>query len=267
VASSPEGTAPATPGPRVSSAVEGGIARLTLSHPPLNILTRAVLADLRGAVRAASGDPTLRVAVLAADGRHFSAGADVGEHLPPAWETMIPEFLETVALLRAFPLPLIAAVRGRCLGGAFEIVQAADLVVAGESAVFGQPEIVLGVIPPAACALLPDLAGPARAAEIVFTGDPLTAADARAAGLVARVVPDDRVDDVAAALAVRIARHSAAALRLAKRSLRSPARARAETEALASAQRLYAQELMRTADAAEGLTAFLEKRASVWSHR
>ena len=266
MASSPEGAA-ALSGPRVAGAVEGGVARLTLSHPPLNILTRAVLGELRAAVSALAADPTLRVAVLAASGKHFSAGADVGEHLPPAWETMIPEFLETVAALRAFPVPLVAAVRGRCLGGAFELVQAADLVVAGESALFGQPEILLGVFPPAACALLPGLAGPARAAEIVFTGDPMTATEARAAGLVARVVPDDRVEEEAAALATRIARHSAAALRAAKRALRTPERQRAEAEALEAARRCYAEDLMRTADATEGLTAFAQKRAPVWSHR
>ncbi len=268
MASSPDGAgAVSGPLPRVACAVQDGVARLTLSHPPLNILTREVLGELRAAVRGLAADATLRVAVLAAEGKHFSAGADVAEHLPPAWETMIPEFLETLAALRTFPLPLIAAVRGRCLGGGFEIVQGADLVVAGEGAVFGQPEILLGVVPPAACALLPDLAGPARAAEIVFTGDPLSAAEARVAGLVARVVPDERVEEEALALAARIARHSAAALRVAKRMLRTPARARAESEALAAAGRRYAAELMRTTDAAEGLCAFLEKRPPVWSHR
>jgi cyclohexa-1,5-dienecarbonyl-CoA hydratase len=260
-------TNPASAATHLTCATEGGIARVTLENPPLNILTRQVLSDLRAALRALAADTTLRVAVLSGAGKHFSAGADVGEHLPPAWEAMIPEFLETVAALRAFPVPLIAAVRGRCLGGGFEIVQAADLVVAGEGAMFGQPEIVLGVIPPAACALLPDLAGPARAAQIVFTSDPITGAEALAFGLATRVVPDDRVDAEALALAARIARHSAAALRVAKRALRSPARERAEADALAAAGRRYADELMRTADATEGLTAFVEKRTPVWTHR
>ena len=254
-------------GERVASKVENGIGSVTLSHPPLNILTRELLAELRGALGALSGDPALRVLILAAEGRHFSAGADVGEHLPPAWKGMVPEFLETIAALRAFPLPVVAAVRGRCLGGGFELVQGADLVVAGEHAVFGQPEIQLGVVPPAACALLPSLVGQARAAELLFTGDPMTAADARAAGLVSRVVPDDAVDAEALALAGRIARHSAAALRVAKRSLRSPARERTEAESLHAAGRRYARDLMRTADATEGLTAFLEKRTPVWTDR
>jgi cyclohexa-1,5-dienecarbonyl-CoA hydratase len=254
-------------GEQVSTTIVDGIARVTLSHPPLNILTRELLAELRGALNALAADATLRVVVLGAEGKHFSAGADVGEHLPPAWKGMVPEFLETIVALRAFPLPLIAAVRGRCLGGGFELVQGVDLVVAGEGASFGQPEILLGAVAPAACALLPSLAGQARAAEILFTGDPMTAAEAREAGLVSRVVPDDAVETEALALAGRIARHSAAALRVAKRTLRSPARERAEGEALAAAGRHYARDLMHTADATEGLTAFLEKRTPVWSHR
>ena len=254
-------------GEHVATTTENGIARVTLGNPPLNILTRAILGELRTAFRSLADDPSLRAVVLGAAGKHFSAGADVGEHLPPAWKAMIPEFLDTVAALRAFPVPLIAAVRGRCLGGGFELVQAADLIVAGESATYGQPEIVLGVIPPAACALLPDLVGPVRAAEIVFTGDPLSAAQALAAGLVARVVPDDDVDAEALALAGRIARHSAAALRVAKRALRAPVRERAEADALSAAGRRYANDLMRTADATEGLTAFLQKRTPTWTNR
>ena len=259
--------APMSAATHVRHATENGIARVTLDSPPLNILTRQVLLELRTALAALAADATLRVAVLSGAGKHFSASADVAEHLPPAWKAMIAEFLETVTELRAFPVPLIAAVHGRCLGGGFEVVQAADLVVAGEGATFGQPEIVLGVIPPVACALLPGLAGRAHAAQIVFTGDAMTAAEALAVGLVARVVPDDRVDAEAAALAGRIARHSAAALRVAKRALRSPTRERAEAEALAAAGRRYAKELMPSADATEGLTAFLEKRQPTWTHR
>ena len=254
-------------GARVACATQDGIARVTLDNPPLNILTRQALTELRAAFATLAADATLRVAVLSGEGKHFSAGADVAEHLPPTWKAMIAEFLETVTELRAFPVPLIAAVRGRCLGGGFEVVQAADLIVAGESASFGQPEILLGVIPPVACALLPGLAGPGRAAQIVFTGEAMNAAEALAAGIVVRVVPDERVDAEAMGLARRIACHSAAALRVAKRALRSPARERAEAEALSAAGRRYAKELMQHADATEGLTAFLEKRQPTWTHQ
>jgi cyclohexa-1,5-dienecarbonyl-CoA hydratase len=246
--------------------VTDGVATLTLSNPPVNILTRAVLGELREHVAHLAGDDSLRVLLLTAEGKHFSAGADVGEHLPPAYRDLIPEFMATIRALWDFPLPVVAAVRGRCLGGGFELVQPADAVVAGAGAVFGQPEIVLGVFPPAACALLPRLCGPARAAAIVLGGDPLDAAAAQAAGLVTRVVPDDQVEAEARSLAERFARHSAAALRAAKRALRV-AMDRPVSEALAAAERLYLEDLMGTHDATEGLEAFLAKRAPAWEHR
>ena len=95
---------------------------------------------------------------------------------------MIPEFLDTIQALASFPLPVIAAVRGRCMGGGFELVQATDIVIAGEGALFGQPEIVLGVCAPAAAVLLSSRAGHAVASEILFTGDSLTADQAAEAG-------------------------------------------------------------------------------------
>lgn len=246
--------------------VADGIAQLTLCNPPANILTRAVLGDVRAHLTDLEGDPSLRVLLLRAEGKHFSAGADVGEHLPPVFRELIPEFTATIRALWNFPLPVIAAVRGRCLGGGFELVQPADAIVAGAGAQFGQPEIMLGVSPPAACALLPRLCGPARAASIVLGGDSLSADEARSLGLVAQVVPDDEVETAAVALAGRFARHSAAALRATKRALRAAAD-QPTVEALATTERLYLDELMQTHDAVEGLTAFLGKRPPAWEHR
>jgi len=247
----------------VVTSLEGGIGRLVLDLPPLNILTRAALAELRAALAQCAGEPTLRVLVLGAAGRHFSAGADVGEHLPPHHLTLIPEFLETIDLLDAFPLPVIAAVRGKCLGGGFELVQAADVIVAGEGAAFGQPEIVLGVFPPAAAVLLPMRLPPGLAARIVYSGDPVSATECERAGLVTRLVPDEAVDEAALELARRIARHSGAALRLAKRAMRGTG-ADARKEALRQAGEVYLQDLMETRDAVEGLSAFVEKRQPAW---
>jgi cyclohexa-1,5-dienecarbonyl-CoA hydratase len=250
---------------KVTTSMTDGVGRIVLADPPLNILTRALLAELREQLAALAGEPSLRVLLLQADGPHFSAGASVPEHLPPACDAMIPEFTETIRALGAFPLPVIAAVRGRCLGGAFELVQAADLVIAADGALFGLPEIQLGVFPPAACALLPRLIGGGVAAELLYTGDALSASAAAAAGLVRRVVPDESLDGDAHDLALRIARHSGAALRRAKRAFRA---ATADVDrALAAAEAIYLEDLMTTHDAVEGLQAFVEKRRPQWSHR
>ena len=166
-----------------------GLGRVTLTDPPLNILTRSMLAQLREGLAELAAEPSLRAVLLAATGKHFSAGADVGEHLPPTYRELIPEFLDTVLAIATFPLPVVAAVQGRCLGGGFEVAMSADLIVAAEGASFGQPEIMLGVLPPAACALLPFLCGRGAAARIVYTGENLSSADALQAGIVQQVVP------------------------------------------------------------------------------
>lgn len=249
----------------IEASIDNGLGRLILNQPPLNILTRDLMAKLREELGRLAAEPSLRAVLLSAEGKHFSAGADVGEHLPPTYEELIPEFLTTIAAIDTFPVPVVAAVQGRCLGGGFELAMAADIIVAGEGASFGQPEILLGVLPPAACALLPDICPPGIAAEIVFTGDPLSAEDALRAGIVTRVVPDTELEDASLELAGRITRHSAAALRLAKRMLWG-SRQDGRAIALSRAGAIYNDELMKTADALEGLNAFLEKRQPEWSH-
>jgi cyclohexa-1,5-dienecarbonyl-CoA hydratase len=248
------------------TSTEDGVATLTLDHPPLNILTRAVMTELREELARLAREPALRVLCLAAAGRDFSAGADVREHLPPEYAELIPEVAETMEALAAFPLPVIAAVQGRCLGGGFELAQAADLIVAGESASFGQPEIALGVTAPFASVLLPRRAVWGAAAELLFTGDPIPAARARELGIVQRVVPDDSLAAESRALALRCACHSAPALRATKQTLRSAA-ALPVAEGLRVAADLYVRDLMRAEDPIEGLRAFLEKRPAVWKHR
>lgn len=250
----------------IHESLEDGIARLTLDVPPLNILTRAALAEIRDGLETLANEDGLRALVISSRGKHFSAGADVGEHLPPHHRDLIPEFVETVEALESFPLPTLAAVQGRCLGGGFELVQAVDLVIAAEGATFGQPEIRLGVFPPAACALLPTLLPHGAAAELLFTGEPITAGEAARLGWVRRVVPLDELETATLELARGIARNSPAALRLTKKAMLAelgPPRARAVRRAGA----IYLDDLMRTTDAIEGLSAFVEKREPRWTGR
>jgi cyclohexa-1,5-dienecarbonyl-CoA hydratase len=244
---------------------EAGIGRINLDRPPFNILTRELLRALSASVQRLSEHPDLRVLLLTATGEHFSAGADVTEHLPPHHLSLIPDFLDAIAALDAFPFPVVAAVRGKCLGGGFELVQPADLIVAGTSAVFGQPEILLGVFPPAACILLPERMPAAVAARLIYHGDSITATEAERWGFVTRVVADEDVERAALEEARRLACHSAVALRAAKAALHGAGAAR-RRGALQTAGNIYMHDLMESRDAVEGLRAFTEKRRPVWRH-
>lgn len=248
----------------VNVEVRDGLAHLVLDDPPLNILTRALMAELREHLARLSRERTLRVLLLSATGKHFSAGASVEEHLPGAVEEMIPEFMDTVSALEAFPVPVIVAVQGRCLGGALELALAGDLLVAAEGAKLGVPEIQLGVFPPAACVQLPRKVGPGLAAELIYTGRPVDAATALQRGLVTRVVPDDALADSALELAGKMVGHSAAALRETKKALGAGMLGRADV--MERVTRIYLDELVGTADADEGLRAFVEKRTPEWRH-
>jgi cyclohexa-1,5-dienecarbonyl-CoA hydratase len=246
--------------------LQNGIADVRLNAPPLNILNRAVLRSLRETLASLHRDSGLRVLLFGTEGKHFSAGASVDEHLPGECGVMLGDFAAAVLALHEFPLPVIAAVQGQCLGGAFELVQAADLIVAAENARFGQPEVLLGVFAPVACALLPQRIGSARAAQLLYTGDPMSAQQALAAGLVASVVDRSELLEEARLLAQQIARHSATTLRLTKQALRAT-EGRSVRHGIAKATHFYTEELMATHDAVEGLEAFLQKRAPQWSHR
>lgn len=244
---------------------EGRVARIVLAAPKANVLDRAMIATLEQSVRSLLSRGDLNAVVFAADGPHFSFGASVEEHLPE----QIAGTLDALhGLLRAIvdlPAPTIAAIRGQCLGGGFELALACDLLIAEQSARLGCPEIKLGVFPPAASALLPARIGSSRAAALVLSGESMTGSEAAAAGLVARLAPDGGLDAALDAwLAEAFLPRSPAALRFAAQAVRLAAR-RAVQEDLASLERLYLNELMDQPDAAEGIRAFLEKRAPRWS--
>jgi|DewCreStandDraft_2_1066082.scaffolds.fasta_scaffold04181_3 cyclohexa-1,5-dienecarbonyl-CoA hydratase len=266
--------------------IEGGVARLTLNRPPLNILHIAMMEEIHTALSALTPSPPSpplptgpqarypgerelrdeglqpRLLVIAAQGRAFSAGVDVADHTADRVEAMMRSFDRIFLQLHALDIPTLAAVQGPALGGGCELALACDLIVASEAASFAQPEIRLGVIAPYACIRLPQLIGPKQAAELLLTGATLSAAEAAQLGLVNRVVPAAELPAAVEALIGQLVGLSGAALALCKRAMRFASQPFAE--ALAAVERLYLEDLMATADAHEGLAAFLEKRKPVW---
>jgi cyclohexa-1,5-dienecarbonyl-CoA hydratase len=241
-----------------------GIARITLDRPPLNILHSPMLEELAAALEDAAADS--RVLVIAGRGRAFCAGVDVGEHLPESVAPMLTRFHEMCRRLIGLDIPTVAAVHGAALGGGCEVVALCDIVVASRSATFGQPEINLASFPPVAAAALAQVTGLRPAMALMLTGEAITAEAAQAAGLVTTVSDDDALAAEVERVVARLGALSAPALRLAKRAALTEFR-RVFEAGLFEAERLYLDDLIATADAREGIQAFLEKRAPVWRHR
>jgi len=241
-------------------------ATLTLAKPPLNILDLEAIGELQRALDSVAAHGDISVLMLTSEGQKaFSAGVEVRDHLPDRLDEMIESFHGLCRSLLEIDAVTVAAVKGVALGGGMELASCCDFVIAAEGASFGQPEIELGCFPPFGAALYPSLVGARSATSIVLLGERLTADEARAAGIVSRVVPGHELESAVEDLASKLSSKSPAALRLAKKALRIAA-ARS-LESLPEIEALYREELASTEDMLEGLNAFLEKRTPVWRGR
>ncbi|HET8947068.1 MAG TPA: enoyl-CoA hydratase-related protein [Candidatus Polarisedimenticolia bacterium] len=247
-------------------AVRDRVARLTLRRPPLNILNIETCRALATAVRGLAAHADVGVLVVAAEGRSFSAGVDIGEHLPPKAAQGLRTFHAFCRALLLFPRPTVARVQGDSLGGGLEVVLCCDVAIASSSARLGLPEIGLGVFPPLAASLLPRLAGRRAAAEAILWGEALTAERALRLGFVSEVVPAADLEAAVERRARRVASLSGAAVALARRAILRGAEGPLEP-ALRAVESIYLRQLLKTRDAREGLEAFLDKRPPTWKHR
>jgi cyclohexa-1,5-dienecarbonyl-CoA hydratase len=242
------------------------VARLTLARPPLNILTTDMMREINAALARAAGNPSLKALVIAGEGKAFSAGVAIEDHVGDRVKPMLDAFHQIFRHLRALECVTLAQVHGAALGGGAELATFCDLVIAGEAATFGQPEIRVGVFPPIAALHYPKRIGVARTLRLLLSGAVIDAAEAFRIGLADLVVPAERLADTVDAELERFRAQSAVVLRLAKRAVRDTLGLPFD-EGLATLETLYQYELMTTEDAAEGLRAFMEKRAPVWKDR
>jgi len=212
---------------------DGALLRLRLARPKANIVDAEMIGALHGALVAHGTNRSLRGVLLDAEGPHFSFGASVEEHLPDRYAQMLASLHELIIAMIEFPVPILVAVRGQCLGGGLEVALAGQWIFAAPDAQFGQPEMKLGVFAPAASVLLPYRVHLPMAEDLLYSGRSIGAP-------------------------VALACATAAARGAMRRDVR---------QRLADVERLYLDRLMATRDANEGLVAFLAKRKPNWEHR
>jgi len=252
----------------VERQAEQRTALVRLNRPKqLNALNGAVMDALCTALEELDRDDGIRAVVVTGNERAFAAGADIAEMAGATpIDMLITNRIGQWDRIRRISKPVIAAVNGWALGGGCELAMTLDLIVAGEGAKFGQPEIGIGVIPGAGgTQRLTRAIGKSKAMEMILTGDPITAREAEAAGLIARVTQDELVVEDALALAAKIATRSPIALRLAKEAVNA-AYEMSLTDALAHERRLFYL-LFASEDQKEGMAAFLEKRSPDFTGR
>ena len=247
---------------------QDGVARLTLNKPPLNVLDIAMMREINTVLEGVDDDPSIKVLVFeAAEGsKAFSAGVDVSEHTADMVGEMIEVFHRIFRLLAGVEVPTVAVVGGAALGGGCELVLFCDNVIASERASFGQPEIQVGVFAPVADVAWPGIIGPKKAMELLLTGDRIRADEAARLGLVNKVVPPDELAAAADELLGKLTGLSGAILRLTKRAVRL-GNAISFAEGLDAVEELYLGPMLDTVDAHEGLSAFVERRAPVWTDK
>jgi len=249
----------------IKLAVEGGVATLTLDREPLNVLNIAMMKEMNQALD--SLDPAgLKVLLIKATGKAFSAGVDVGEHLGDQVNDMIEVFHGIFRRMEKLGVVSVASVQGAALGGGCELAAYCDLVVASEKAKFGQPEILVGVFPPVAALVFPRQMGYKKALELIVTGDVIGAAEAKQIGLVNQVVPPEELETATEGLVKKLTNLSGLVLRLTKKAV-VEGLVDDKEQGLGIIEKVYLDELMVSADAEEGLRAFLDKRKPEWTEK
>lgn len=252
----------------IQFSVTNRVARITFARPPLNVLTISMMKEISEAVNRAGSSPDLCAIVFAAlpNSRTFSAGVSIEEHRPETVFQMLEAFHGIFRTLNSISKPVVALVRGAALGGGCEIVAFADIVIATQSARFGQPEIKLGVFPPLAAAILPRVIGEKKARELILTGELLAADAALSLGLVNHVVADNELETKAGEIVGLLRQMSAPVLEMSRRALVASSGLSFD-EALKRTEDLYLNQLMAFKDAQEGIEAFIAKRPPRWKHK
>ena len=249
----------------ILTASDYGVASITLNRPPLNVLNIDMMNEMNRELDRLMDDPP-KLLVLRAEGKAFSAGVDVGEHVGDLMPKMIDAFHGMFRRMDKLGVPSIAAVQGAALGGGCELAIYCDMVIASARAKFGQPEIKVGVFPPIAALILPRIIGRKKTMEFILSGDTMSAEDAERVGMINQVAPADEFQSAVEVFIARFIGNSGVVMKLTRESALSGLQDDPGA-GLDRIEKLYMDKLMKTHDAHEGLEAFLNKRPPVWKDK
>jgi cyclohexa-1,5-dienecarbonyl-CoA hydratase len=248
---------------RITLELSPPVARISLHNPPRNVIDFAMMVELAQALSELESRTDVSVLVLAGRGKVFSVGVDVAAHAPDTAESMLANFHGVIRALVRSRKVSIAAVHGHCLGGGAELAMVCDLVYTTELAHWAFSEIKLGCYPPVAATALAAIVGQKHAADLILTGRSITGAEAAEIRLANRAVPEGQLGVEVEESVQRLAQLSPAALAIAKKAIYAWDSIHFD-KGLARAERFYLEELIKTEDAQEGISAFREKREPVW---
>jgi cyclohexa-1,5-dienecarbonyl-CoA hydratase len=247
----------------IQTELKDGVAYLTLNRAPLNVLNIEMMEEINTYLEGLKKEKTLKLLVIQAVGKAFSAGVDVGEHLGDLVYKMIEVFHKIFRLMDALRVPSIAVVNGSALGGGCELALYCDMVIATERAKFGQPEIQVGVFPPIAALIFPRTIGRKKALELILSGDVISAQEALNLGLVNKIVPEASLPQDVNSFIEKFTKLSGIILKLTKEAALAGLNDDMD-KGLKAIEKIYLDKAMKTHDAIEGLKAFLEKRKPTW---
>jgi cyclohexa-1,5-dienecarbonyl-CoA hydratase len=247
---------------------DGAVLKIILNAPKANIMEAAMLGEIACVLAGLRDEKDVKLLVFEGEGKHFSFGASVPEHTKDKAAMMLRAFHGVFYDLVRLSIPAMAVVRGQCLGGGMELALFCNFIVADGTAMFGQPEIVLGVFPPPASVMLPRKVGQTYADDIALTGRSIDATEAQRIGLLTLLADEgtDAWESAAKWIEKHILLKSAESLRIANRAVRMDF-FRGIWEDLPKMEGLYLKELMESHDANEGIKAFMEKRKPEWKNQ
>ncbi len=248
---------------RTSLEIDGRVARIVLQNPALNVIDILMMEELSQAIAEIEARPGVSVVVFSGAGKAFSAGVDVAAHTPEKVAEMLAKFHAVIRNVMGTERITIASVHGHCLGGGAELAMVCDLAFTSHEAHWGFPEIKLGCYPPVACTALAALVGQKRAAELILTGRTISGIEAAQMGLANRSVPESQLTGTVEGIIAELSGLSPAALALAKKANYAWDSMHFD-KGLARSEKIYLDQLTKTADAQEGIQAFMEKRQPKW---